>query len=54
MAIFENQIRFMSEQLMTEAIHLLRRLIETTKTGRWIYIFINLEKAYDRELTDIL
>ena len=54
--IVENQFGFMSGQSISEAIHLLRRLIERFKVSkRDLYmIFIDLEKVYNRVPKDVL
>jgi len=54
--ISENQFGFMSGRSTTEAIHLLRQLIERFRERKrnLHMIFINLEKAYDKMLREVL
>ena len=48
--VLENQFGFMPERSTTEAIYLLRQLVETYRDRKQILYmaFIDLEKAYDR------
>ena len=54
--ISENQFGFMSGRSTTEVIHLLRQLIQRFRErGRNLHmIFIDLEKAYDKVLREVL
>jgi len=54
--ISENQFGFMSGRSITEVIYLLRRLMELYKDRKvdLHIVFINLEKAYDRVLREVL
>ena len=54
--ISENQLEFILGQSTTEAIHLLRQLIERFRERRrnLHMVFIDLEKAYDKVLREVL
>ena len=46
--ILENRFGFMPGRLTTEAIHLLRQLMERFREKNLHMIFIDLEKTYDK------
>ena len=53
--ISENQFGFMPRRSTTEAIHLLRQLIERRERKRNLHmVFTDLEKAYDKVLREVL
>ena len=52
--ILENKFGFMPGRLATEAIYLLRRLLELDRKEDIHMVFIDLKKAYGKVLHEVL
>ena len=52
--ISKNHFGFMCSRLTTKAIYLIRRLMELYRKGNLHLVFLDLEKAYNRVLREVL